>query len=82
MKSLLIRALPLRYIIGLFNLELLNNFRLRTPRYGQALFEIRRTPFRPLALVAFGYVFHLAVFEKGLHFDLAPAGTKKLLRGF
>ncbi|MDR1420198.1 MAG: hypothetical protein LBI86_07485 [Treponema sp.] len=59
----------------------LSDYRILKPPTA-LLFKIRRTPFGPLALVAFGYIFHLAVFEKGLHPDFTPAGAKELLRGF
>jgi hypothetical protein len=47
----------------------------------QYLFKIRRSAFHPFAFAAFGNVLYLAVFKKGLHLDLAAAGTKEFLRG-
>ena len=43
------------------------------------LAEIRRTPFRPFALITFRDVFYLAAFKKGFHFNLTAAGAHKLL---
>jgi hypothetical protein len=47
--------------------------------YKPALFKIRWTPLRALALVTFGDIFDLAFLKQGLHFDLTPAGTEKFL---
>ena len=41
--------------------------------------EVAGTTLGPLALLAFGAVLDLAVFEQGLHFDLAAAGAIKTL---
>jgi hypothetical protein len=43
------------------------------------LFEIGRTPFKPLALLAFGNILHLAVLEEGFHFNFPPARAEKFL---
>jgi hypothetical protein len=45
-----------------------------------ALFEIRRTPFKALALFTFRDIFDFAVFKEGLHFDFPSTGTEKFLR--
>jgi hypothetical protein len=50
-------------------------------RFTASLFKIRRTPFRPPALVAFGNILYFAVFEKGLHPDFTSAGPEEFLRG-
>jgi hypothetical protein len=44
------------------------------------LFKVRRAAFKPFAFFTFGYILNLAALKKGLHFNFAPAGTKKLLR--
>jgi hypothetical protein len=43
--------------------------------------KIRRTPLCPLAFLTFRDVLELAAFKEGLHFNLAPAGTKEFLGG-
>jgi hypothetical protein len=43
------------------------------------LLKIGWTPLGPLTLFTFCDVFELAALEKGLHFDIPAAGTKKFL---
>jgi hypothetical protein len=61
--------------------EVFRDAPLKNSENARNLLKIRRTPLRPLALFTFRHVFNFAVLKEGLHFDLAPAGTKKLLGG-
>jgi len=49
------------------------------PQGRDPLLEIGWPAFKPLAFLAFGHVPYLAALKEGLHLDLAPARTEKLL---
>jgi hypothetical protein len=45
----------------------------------RGLFKVRRPPLDPLTLLAFGDVFDLAAFKKGLHLNFSAARTEEFL---
>jgi hypothetical protein len=51
------------------------------PRINKVSLKVRRTTFRALAFIAFGYILDLSVFKKSLHLDFSAAGTKEFLGG-